>query len=482
MQVPLINGIYADAAPDLRTSYPRNYVPVPKRTGIAEGYLKPADGLVAWGAGGPGRGRGGINWKGTLYRVMGSKFVSVSADGAVTTLGDVGGGGQVTLDYSFDRLGIASSGRLYYWNGSTLTQVIDPDLGAVVDVKFIAGYWMTTDGVNIVQTDIADPMSVNPLNYGSAESDPDPVKAVDELRDELYAFGRNTIQTYRNVGSLNTGSVTGNFAFEAIEGATVPKGVIGTYAYAPVGDTFIFMGSGRNEAPAVYRMLPGDTEKLSTREIDRILEGYTEAQLAAVVCECEVGKNHQFVKFHLPDQCLVYDTIGSKVAGEHIWHTLDSGTLLAKATYRGRNFVWCYDRWTCEDPTSSALGTKTDTVSSHFGATIGWEFGTQILYGGGNDAIMLEIELVGAPGRVPLGADPTVWTSYSHDGQTWSQDMPKAAGQQGERRKRLAWRRQGRIRHCRMQRFRGTSEGHMPVMRLECQLEALLTRPGPQGQ
>jgi hypothetical protein len=63
MQIPILNGIYADAAPDFRTSYPKNLVPVPKQTGISAGYLRPADGVVEAGTG-PGVGRGGINWNG----------------------------------------------------------------------------------------------------------------------------------------------------------------------------------------------------------------------------------------------------------------------------------------------------------------------------------------------------------------------------------------------------------------------------------
>ncbi|HSG61712.1 MAG TPA: packaged DNA stabilization protein, partial [Pseudomonadales bacterium] len=118
-QIPILNGIYTDNGPDLRTSYPVNMMPVPKGNGISEGYLRPADGLVSNGAG-PGIDRGGINWEGSCYRVMGTKLVEVSAIGTVTTLGDVGGSSLVTFDYSFDRLAIASNGNLFYWNGSTL--------------------------------------------------------------------------------------------------------------------------------------------------------------------------------------------------------------------------------------------------------------------------------------------------------------------------------------------------------------------------
>lgn len=473
MQIPLINGIYTDGgAPDFRTSYPRNLIPVPKSQGISSGYLRPADGIAQVGTG-PGIDRGGINWNGKMYRVMGTSLVLVAADGTVTTLGDVGAGGQVTMDYSFDRLGIASGGRLYYWNGSTLSQITDSDLGTVVDMKWIDGYFMTTDGVDLITTDLADPMSIQTTHYGSAEADPDPVNAVDELRTEAYAFGRFTVEVYQNIGG-------NGFPFQRIEGAQVGKGIIGTHAYCALGDTFMFLGSGRGEAPAVYQMVPGNVQKVSTREIDQILLGYTEAQLSLVVMETRVDKNHQHVLLHLPDQCWVYDTIGSQALGEPIWFSLTT-SVVGLGIYRARGLVWCYDQWNCGDPTSTALGKLVSDVSTHYGQTTGWDFGTMIIYNDGNGAIVHELELVCLTGRVALGADPVIWTQYSLDGQTWSQERPTKAGKQGQRSKRICWRTQGKMQHWRIQRFRGTSDAHLSIARLEAQIEPLFTKAAPRG-
>lgn len=464
-QIPILSGIYADQVADFRTSYPRNLIPVPKQTGISQGYLRPADGLQQLGAGGPGTDRGGINWNGVCYRVMGTKLVSVSDAGAITVLGDVGAGGQVTMDYSFDRLAIWSAGGLYYWQSNTLTRVMDVDLGIVIDGRWIAGYFMSTDGTNIIVTELNDPTAVNPLKYGSAESDPDPIKAVDELRNEAYAFGRYTIEVFQNVGGTG-------FPFQRIEGAQVTRGVIGTHAYAPFAQTFAFVGCGRNEAPAVYLMGPGTTSKISTREIDQILGGYTEAQLSLTVVDSRVDNGHLHLMIHLPDQCVVYDAAASQSIGEPVWFTLTS-SLVGLGTYRARGLVWCYDRWIAGDPTSVNLATLVDNVSTHYGQVNGWDFGTMMLYNEGNGAIVHEIELVGLPGRVAFGANPTIWTSYSLDGETFSQEHPIAAGKQGQRNKRLAWRRQGKMRNYRIQRFRGTSEAHMSFARLEAQIEPL---------
>ena len=61
MQIPILNGIFTDNSPDIRTKYPLNLIPVPQASGISNGYLKPADGIVSNGTG-PGTDRGGINW------------------------------------------------------------------------------------------------------------------------------------------------------------------------------------------------------------------------------------------------------------------------------------------------------------------------------------------------------------------------------------------------------------------------------------
>lgn len=464
MQIPILNGIYTDGVSDFRTSYPRNMMPVPKQQGISEGYLRPADGVVQFGTG-PGAGRGGINWNGVCYRVMGTKLVSIGVTGIVTTLADVGGTGQVTMDYSFDRLAIASSGKLFYWNGTTLTQVADADLKNVVDFLWVDGYFMTTDGTSLVVTELNDPTSVNPLKYGSSEADPDPIKGLIKLRNEVYALNRYTIEVFQNVG----GDL---FPFQRIEGAQMQRGVIGTFAAAMFLESVAFVGGGRNEAPAVWIGSNSSTTKVSTREIDQILGSYTEVALASTVVEVRVSNGHQLLYIHLPDQTLVYDGAASQVVNEPVWFTLDSG-LASKSTYRARNFVWCYNKWLCEDPTSSVHGELVDEISSHYATAVGWEFGTLIVYNEGRGALFHELELVCLTGRAAFGSDPTVWTSYTVDGVTWSQERPRSAGKFGERLKRLTWLQQGHMRHWRAQKFRGTSDCHISVARLEAKVEAL---------
>ena len=465
MQIPILNGIYADTTPELRTAYPVNMVPVPKESGISNGFLRPGDGIVANGTG-PGTDRGGVNWNGICYRVMGTNLVSIASNGAITILGDVGGPTTelVTMDYSFDRLAIASGGRLYYWNGA-LTQVTDPDLGVVLDVVWVDGYFMTTDGEFLIVTELNDPTQVNPLKYGSSEVDPDPVVALIKLRNEIYALNSNTIEVFDNVG----GEL---FPFARIDGAQIQKGCLGTQACCVYLERIAFLGGGRNEAPGIYIGAAATTQKISTQEIDNLLLTYTEAQLALVKLEARNDKNHQHLYVHLPDRTVVYDASASEALGDQVWFTLTS-TMVDFSQYRARNLVWCYDKWLVGDPQSSAIGYLVQDTGHHWGQQVRWEFGTIIAYNEGNGAIFNRLELVSLTGSVALGTNPQISTSYSVNGLAWSQDRSVAVGTIGDTAKRIAWFQQGHMRNWRIQRFRGDSDAHISFIRLEAQIEAL---------
>jgi hypothetical protein len=394
MQIPLLNGIFTDSSPDVRTSYPVNLVPVPKASGVSNEYLRPADGLIAQGTG-PGTDRGGINWNGVCYRVMGSKLVTVSSTGAVTILGDVGDDGkQVTLDYSFTLLGIASNGNLFFWDPATsvLTQNVDPDLGVVLDVVWVDGYWMTTDGEFLVVTELTNPLDVNPLKYGSSEVDPDPVVALLKLRNEIYALNRHTIEVFDNIGG-------DFFPFGRIDGAQIEKGCVGTHACCNFIESIAFLGGGMNEAPGIYLGGNASAIKISTQEVDEILALFTETQLSLCKLEARNDRTHLHLYVHLPDRTLVYDASASEATKQQIWFTLTT-TLEGFSRYRAQNWVWCFDKWLVADPLSTTVGYATDTIGSHWGQDVRWEFGTLMAYNGGKGAVVHELELAALTGAI----------------------------------------------------------------------------------
>lgn len=455
-----MNGVYTSQDADFRTSYPINMIPVPKQNGISNGYLRPADGIDLF-ANVVGFDRGGINWNGICYRVCGTQLVRINSDGSVIDIGYVGFGEQCSFDYSFDYLAIKSGDDLYLYNGSSLKKVTDGDLGKVVDVIWVDGYFMTTDGNYIVITELNDPFAVNPLKYGSAEIDPDPINALAKIRGEVYAIGRYTIELFDNVGGEN-------FPFSRIDGAMIPKGSLGTYTCCKYLEALAFVGSARNEPISIYLGSSSNAQKISNHEIDQILSTYSEDVLSKCLLEARTENSHTWLYFHLPDKTIVYDYAATQEAGTPVWFILSTN-----GQYTARNHVWCYDKWIVGHAYREKIGVLNQSHSKHWGDVVNWEFGTTIVYNESKGAIFHQLELVCLTGYVDFNVNPFISTSYSNDGQTWSQPKFIKSGAIGNRVKRLIWLQQGMMRNWRIQKFSGDSNSRLSVARLEVTIEQL---------
>lgn len=478
MQIPILNGVYTDAGADFRSSYPLNLIPVPKDTGVSKGYLRTADGMIEFANSiySDSYDRGALVWNGICYRVIGDWLTRVNEDQTIDYLGAVPNDGKrVVMVNSFDRIGIAAAGQLlYYIPGFGVSLVTDPDLGLVLDVLWIAGYFMTTDGESLVVTDLNDPFSVNPLKYGSSEASPDTVNSLLNIRNEVAAINRFTIERFQNVAGSG-------FPYQRIEGAMIPKGSIGTQASCYFLDTFAFVGSGQNEALSVYVAGSGDVQKIATREIETLLLDYTEVELAALIVESRTDRLQEFLYVHLPDKSLVFDAAATQaLGGEPVWFVLASGAN-GDMAYRARNYVFCYGKWLFGDLQSRKVGYFTTADARQFGDTVPWQFDTVLVYNDSKAGIIHSLELVRLPGRdavssqsLPTSVPASIFLSYTEDGLTWSNPREGPRSRVGQTGKRTQWRTLGRFAQWRGMRFRGMNNPYPDAFaRLEAEIEPL---------
>jgi hypothetical protein len=374
---------------------------------------------------------------------MGTRLVRIASNGAVTDLGDVGGTGPVNFDIGFDRFAIRSGTSLFYYNGSALTHVSDPDLGPVIDMLWIDGYYMTSDGVNIVVTELNDPTSVLPLKYGSAEEDPDMVTGLIKYRNEAYALGRYTIQVLKNVGG-------NGFPFANLRGASIAVGCVGPMAKCLFADSFAFVGSAREEAVGVYLAGSGAATRISTRAIDDELAKV--ADPSRIILENRTSRAERRLLIHLPDKTLVFLINASKAVSDGVWYVAQSG--IGKP-YRLRRAVMAYGKSFVGDTESSGIGELSDAVSTHFGEDAEWRFDCGLVYNGAKGGIVSKVELVGLPGRAPRGVRGTAFLAMTRDGQTFSVERPVSMGASGDRSHRMQWRPRAHFRNWLGLRFRG---------------------------
>ena len=472
MNIPILSGIYADVSPDFRTSYPINMVPVSKSSGVSEGYLRPAEGIkeiTLTGDAINGPSRGAIYWNDKIYAMMGGELVSIDENYVVDVVGELSGTNRVRFTYGFNYLAFQANNNLYVLENTTNAPIETVNVGTsqnkILDVVWIDGYFMFTDGENLIVTDLNDPTVVNPLQYGSSESDPDPIIALQTIRNEVYALNRYTIEVFSNRGGEG-------FPFVRNAGAKIEKGCIGTHANCVFMQKIAFIGGGYNESPSIYLGLNGQTEKISSREIDLILQEYTEAELASAFLQekIENGQNHLIV--HLPRHTFVFDEATSRQFQRKVWFQL-STSIKGEGKWKADTVIRAYDRWYTFHPDIAKVGYLTRLDSLHWGDTTGWKFGTIILYNEAKGLLFHRLELIGLTGSTIFGKDPVIWTQYSEDGVSWSNEKYIYAGQWGDRKKRMVWFRQGKMEKRRMQRFRGTSDAHVAISALDARIEVL---------
>jgi hypothetical protein len=462
--IPLLNGLKANNRADLRLQPPLNLEPKLIESGLSKGILRSPPGLVLTDATALGADRGGITRDGVHYRVIGSKLVSVSSGGVATVLGEVGNDSKpVSLDYSFDRLSIGSNQNLFYWDGS-LSQVTDVDLGVVKDHIWVDGYFMTTDGVSVVVTELADPMAVDPLKYGSSEADPDAVKGLLRLPGEVGIFNRHTIEFIRNVGG-------NGFPFARILNAQINKGCIGSYAKCRFGDAFAFVGGGRNEALAVYVGGGGQAQQISIPEVDSAINALSAADQALIEVESRLEEGEERLYVHLPTVTYVFLPLATTGAGEPVWYMLGGG-VAGDQRYPVRHFTLADGNWFC-GTTAGAVARLDQTIQSQFGEIAGWRFDTLLVYNKGSAGIMGQLELTGMPGRTPFGTDPKAMLSFTRDGETFSQERAASMGGFGQRRERVIWRPNVRFGKYLGLRVRGANTAFASWAALEADIEAL---------
>jgi hypothetical protein len=287
-----------------------------------------------------------------------------------------------------------------------------------------------------------------------------------KLRNEIYAINRYTIEIFDNTG----GSL---FPFSRVEGAQIQRGAVGTRCAIVYEEQIAFLGGGVGESPGVYLGANGKSQKISSKEIDELLAEYTEAQLSRAIMEVVNDRSHAILWVRLPDRTLAFDLKSTVAAGIPVWFVLSSSKDETLTAYRAIDVIWCYNAWQIGDSEGARVGILDDSIATHFGEQVRWEFSTSIVYNEGRGALFHSLELVALPGWVAFGEEAYISTSYSLDGSLWSQQRPLSIGTRGERLKRLVWRRQGMMRNFRVQRFIGDSRAFISVARLEVNLEGL---------
>jgi hypothetical protein len=440
LPVTLIKGDKISPLTDYRDALPVNMYAIEKKILGADGYMLCYPGLTSLGTG-QGIDRGGIYNERLInqYRVSGAKMISVSADGTVAVLGTIDGADQAAMPYSFNTQQVIANGKAFLYDPTDgFREITDTDLGDPIDSVWVDGYYFYTDGEFIYHSDINDEEAIDPLKFATAEFMPDPSNGVAKTQDnKVLVFGRYTLEYFVNDASAD-------FSFVRVQTRAQKIGIVATHAKCETGEGFFITGGRRDEAVSVHLLGIGSSVRVATREVDKILSGYTEPELCDMRMECRMEDDITFVLIHLPNKTLCLNVTILKTLGKTVAWSIIKTDVKGDAPYRGINGVFDARsaKWVYGDKLDTTIGLLDNTVFTHYTNMVEWLLFTPFLDLETFSIDEIDIETI--PGHT-TALDAKVFLSFTYNGLTYGTEISMEYGKPGEINKRFIARRLGNV-------------------------------------
>jgi hypothetical protein len=211
---------------------------------IAEGgqepaFLNRAPGLRLLTTVGTGPVRGLWQYGGYAYVVSGNTLYRVDDQYNITTLGTVANDGPVSMTDDGNHLFVACNGPSFVYNATTSAfgEITDPDFPGALTVSYLAGYFVfiEPDSQLVWTTALLDPLSIDPLDFASAEGDPDNLVSSITDHSEIWLFGTNSVEVWYNAAAAGAG-----FPLQRIQGAFNEIGCAATFSVAKLDNGLLW--------------------------------------------------------------------------------------------------------------------------------------------------------------------------------------------------------------------------------------------------
>jgi hypothetical protein len=473
-ELPFATGFYESISRPMASQECINYYPiVPETNALSQSGLigTPGSEQVATVT---GKNRGSHVMNGKSYFINGTSLFRVNNDFSEDNLGQIDGDGRVSTEDNGNELCIVVpglTGYIFTEDPDTLTEITAPayfELGPSTSVSFKDGYFVHTGDKVFFISNLNQGLVYDALDFAAAEVDPDGIVGGHVSRNQLFILGSETIETFQNIGGSG-------FPFQRIQGAVVAKGLKSQFAISEYNNSFVWLGSGVNEKPSVWRYTGNSAQKISNSAIDFLLQEYTEQELQQAFSMTYAENGSFFVLFTLPRNTIVYDATASGLQGRPVWHERKSG-IGEGERWRTNSMVEAYGDILMGDAFDGRIGRLNDEVSTEYGGDVIRSFTTTAFNNNGDDLIVSKVELMIDPGvgnLVAPGDNPQMRLSFSDDGGfNFSNEIPRSMGATGKYNQRLIWRNQGRISRSRILRFKTSESVKHSVIKLTANFEA----------
>lgn len=476
MQIPIATGFYEDASKPIASQQCINWEPVvPETNALSIAQLKGTEGLKLFATAGTKSNRGAHVMNNIPFFVNGDFLFRTNSDKTSDNLGAITGTGRVSMADNGTQLMIVvpgTTGYVFTQLPDILTIITDVDffsLGPSNQVEYKDGHFVHISKDKVFISALNDGLTYGALDFGTAEVDPDDNTAIHVNRNVLYIGGNETIEPFQNVGG-------DGFPFQRIQGAVIQKGIKAKFSAVDFDNTFVFLGGGVNEQPAIWRFTGSSAVKISTQAIDNIISKETDAQLENVFATTKAIDGRYIVHFHFSNSVFGYDATASAHMGKPIWHERQSRkTDGTQGKWRVSSIVHAYGTTLAGDNLTPNIGEIDKNTFTEYGALIDRDVSTGPIYNAGKSFYITELEVTtesGVGNTVDPGSDPLITMSMSVDGgNTFGNELSRALGKIGEYEKRQIWRRMGRVARFAVVNLSVSGQIMPVIIRLDAEIE-----------
>lgn len=265
----------------------------------------------------------------TIYIVSGNNLYTLNPDGSFNLIGSTPGTDFCTFASTIYNIGILSGGNVFLYDGATLTQVVLPNAGYVMSAIASLDNYYIISLQNTSKFYFIRPgnTTILPLDFESAERNPDDIVSISTIGDELWVIGKETVEIFIDSGAQAA-------PFTRIPGRVYQTGCV---------DKRSLVKCNKNSLPCLVWVTPtrevmlaqGIPSKISNESVEELLRNAT-----SFVAWSFRTNRHDFYVITTENETQVFDL---NLGNWYRWSTYGQGTWNAYSGIQIENTTYVID-------------------------------------------------------------------------------------------------------------------------------------------
>jgi len=447
LKIPFIGGAYEGRSTNVS---PETCINLFVEKGVSGEALVGTAGSATLVTPAVGEVRGGIAYNDLAYFVVGNTFYEVNSAGTATSRGTLNtSSGLVSMAHNGVRTGanqqimiVDGTDGWYFDNAATtFNQITDSNFVASDVVTFIDGYFVFAQAGNSDRFWITaqyDAAAIDPSDFATLEGSPDHVQSVIADDRQLYFFGTETLEIWYNSGDTDN-------TFQRFQGGFKQHGCVAKFSPARFDNSVIWLSRNDRGDGQVVMMGEGyNPSVVSSPELNYQISTYANIDDAFGYSYQHEGHEFYVLTFPAANVTWAFD------AATRQWHQRGHyiGSIFSRERYNCH--VFAFGEHLFGDHLNGNIYKLDGSIGTFAGSAVLRQRTTLSASDeeGRVRLSSLQLDMEEGLGDGNTADDDVFSLSYSKDGgHTYNNAVEQSAGEGGDWRRRVIWRRLGEARN-----------------------------------